>query len=65
MIQNTLIDIDNPLTKIGSKNNKLHGYWELYFTGNILARKGYYNNGNRIGYWIEYDEQTSKTYYIR
>jgi len=65
MTQNMLIDIDNPLSKIPTKNKKLHGFLELYFTGNILARKGHYDNGERIGYWIEYDEQTSKTYYIR
>jgi len=43
------------------------GYWEVYWDNGKTWRKGYYNNGTKIGCWLYYHSngtQYKKAYFI-
>ena len=43
------------------------GYWEEYYGDHKLLYKGYYNNGNIVGYWEYYNiatDKLTKEYYL-
>lgn len=55
----------------GNGKNQKHGHWGLYHSDGTLLSEGYYNNGTRVGYWVEnnlwfspHEYKMTKTYYI-
>jgi antitoxin component YwqK of YwqJK toxin-antitoxin module len=48
-------------------NNEPHGYWERYTSDGDIWYKGYYDDGNLIGYWerlMPFSRLRRKEFYI-
>ena len=35
-----------------NKKGQIHGWWERYYSNGNLCYKGYFKNGNQIGFWV-------------
>lgn len=48
-------------------NNEPHGFWERYTSDGDIWYKGYYNDGNPVGYWerlMPFSRLRRKEFYI-